>query len=142
MQPDPALVAETQAWFRRVRSDLRSAQADLSVEPPILEDVVFHSQQAAEKAMKGFLTWHQCAFGKTHDLRQLGKLCVSIDPTLQPMIEAAEPLTRYAWQYRYPGDPSDPSAEEANAALKTANATVAAILERLPEVVAAADERG
>jgi prevent-host-death family protein len=32
--------------------------------------MVFHAQQAAEKAMKGYLSWHDQAFRKTHDLDQ------------------------------------------------------------------------
>ena len=54
---------------------------------------MFHCQQAAEKALKGFLTFHQRPFGKTHDLRELGKTCLIVEPTLAPLIERAVPLT-------------------------------------------------
>jgi hypothetical protein len=37
---------------------LRGADIDLAASPPIIEDMLFHCQQAAEKAMKGFLTAH------------------------------------------------------------------------------------
>lgn len=33
--------------------------------------IAFHCQQAAEKYLKAFLTWHQVAFSKTHDLQEL-----------------------------------------------------------------------
>mgnify|MGYP001563583143 CR=1 FL=1 len=49
-------VAETRAWFAKSRFDLRCAEADLQAVPPLVEDVLFHCQQAAEKAMKGFPT--------------------------------------------------------------------------------------
>jgi hypothetical protein len=81
MPLDPVLVLDTKAWFRKAAIELRSAQADLGATPPILEDVVFHCQQAAEKAIKGFLTYHQEPFGKTHDLPELGKACVRREPT-------------------------------------------------------------
>jgi hypothetical protein len=45
-----------QAWLRRADDDLRSAQVDLAADPPLIEDALFHCQQAAEKAMKPFLT--------------------------------------------------------------------------------------
>jgi HEPN domain-containing protein len=48
---------------------------------------LFHCQQAAEKALKGFLAWHDQPFPKTHDLGKLGKQAVEVDPTLEPLIE-------------------------------------------------------
>jgi len=34
---------------------------------------LFWCQQAAEKSLKGFLTWNECSFRKTHDLEELGR---------------------------------------------------------------------
>jgi len=68
MPLDPVLVLETREWFRKASIDLRSAEADLAATPPILEDVVFHCQQATEKAIKGFLTYHQQAFGVAREV--------------------------------------------------------------------------
>ena len=48
----------------------------------IVEDVLFHCQQAVEKALKAFLTWHDRPFGKTHDLQRLGLRCPRVDPGL------------------------------------------------------------
>jgi HEPN domain-containing protein len=132
MQHDPVLVQDTRAWFRKVAVDLRSAEAALAADPPVLEDLVFHCQQAAEKAMKGFLTWHQRDFGKTHDLRELGRACAQVDEVLGPLMERAMPLTRYAWRFRYPGDPEEPSDEEARQALAVAREATGALLDRLP----------
>jgi len=100
MPLDLVLLSDTQAWFRKAMTDLRSAEADLAASPPILEDVVFHCQQAAEKAIKGFLTFHQQPLGKTHDLRELAKGCLRMDATLAPLLEQAVPLTWYAWKFR------------------------------------------
>jgi HEPN domain-containing protein len=44
---------------------------------------MFHCQQAAEKALKAFLTFHDQPFRKTHDLASLGKQCANIDATLE-----------------------------------------------------------
>jgi len=137
MPLDPVLLTDTRAWFRKASIDLRSAAVDLAAAPPILEDVVFHCQQAAEKALKGFLTCHQQPYGKTHDLRELGKVCVIIEPSLSALIERAVPLTWYAWRFRYPGLPEEPSLNEAEDALVVARQLVAALLERLPGEVGA-----
>lgn len=56
MPHDAELVAETRGWFVRAHTDLASGRVGLTVQPPLAGDAVFHAQQAAEKAMKGFLT--------------------------------------------------------------------------------------
>ena len=62
---------EAQAWLRKADDDVRSAQVDLAADPPLIEDALFHCQQAAEKAAKAFLTAHDTIFRKTHDLDEL-----------------------------------------------------------------------
>lgn len=51
MQHDPALLLETKAWIQKARVDLRAARIDLDADPPLLEDAVFHCQQAVEKLL-------------------------------------------------------------------------------------------
>jgi hypothetical protein len=48
--------------------------------PPLTADITFHAQQLAEKALKGFLTWHDQPFRKTHDLVEIGEQCVTLMP--------------------------------------------------------------
>jgi len=135
MPHDLLLVAETKAWFRRAANDLRAAEHELSAVPPLLGDIVFHCQQAAEKAMKGFLTWHNRPFRKTHSLEEIGEQCLEIDQTLKPMVDRAVPLTEYAWKFRYPGvpdEPEEPSMSEAQEALVRAREVREAVLSRLP----------
>jgi HEPN domain-containing protein len=50
----------------------------------LLGDATFHCQQAVEKAMKAFLTWHDRIFRKTHDLVELGGHCVGIEANGSP----------------------------------------------------------
>ncbi len=50
MPHDPALVAETRAWFRKAAEDLRAAEHALLAQPPLLGDLLFHCQQVAEKS--------------------------------------------------------------------------------------------
>lgn len=73
MPHDPARVAETRGWLVRASSDVRAAEHELRATPPLLDDIVFHCQQAAEKSLKGFLTWHDRPFRKTHSIEELGE---------------------------------------------------------------------
>lgn len=115
--------------------DLRSAAVDLRAEPAIVEDALFHCQQAIEKSLKGFLTWHNRPFQKVHDLRKLAESCLYIEPELEPLLTQVAPLTGYAWLFRYPGETPNATVEEAQAALNLAHAVVEAILSRLPAEV-------
>jgi HEPN domain-containing protein len=132
MQPEPARVAETRAWFTKAARDLRAAEVLLAANPPLLGEVVFHCQQTAEKAMKGFLTWNDRPFGKTHDLAVVGSHCVAQDQSLEPVCRRAERLSVFAWVFRYPGDPEEPAGEEAQSALVLAREVLEAMLSRLP----------
>ncbi len=84
---------------------------------------------------KGFLMWHGVPFRKTHSLEELGEQCLDVDATLKDLVNRAVPLTEYAWKFRYPGDPEEPSLEEAEEALKIAREVFNAVLSRLPDEV-------
>lgn len=122
---------EVQAWLRRADNDLRSAQVDLAADPPLVEDALFHCQQAAEKAMKAYLTAHDTAFRKTHDLDELAAACEGIDASLKEALDPARDLTVFAWAFRYPSSDEAPPDAEAHDSLRLAQATVDAIRKRL-----------
>ena len=86
MPLDPARVEETKSWLAKADDDLRGARVDLEVVPPLLEDALFHCQQAVEKAEKSFLTWHDKPFRKTHNLVELGFQCTELDSSLEPLL--------------------------------------------------------
>jgi HEPN domain-containing protein len=117
MTPDELLRNEAAKWLREAAKDRHAAQVLLEVEP---SRSVFFSQQAAEKAAKAFLTLHQVAFRKTHDLKDLGLQCVTADPSLGPALRGVEELTDYASAFRYPNAPYEPDASEAAEALTVA----------------------
>ena len=135
MPLDPVLVANTRAWLQKSVADLRRVESLLSVGEPDVEDALFHCQQAAEKALKALLTWHDEPFRKTHDLEALSRQCVAVDPTLAPLLAAADTLTEYAWAFRYPDSLPEPSEAEVQAARQLAGDIVAGVLERLPPEV-------
>ena len=132
MAIDPELVDETRAWFQKASNDLRAAEALHATSPPLFGEAAFHCQQAAEKALKGLLTWNGRVFRKTHNLEEVGEECVSVDSSLREIVDRAVPLSEYAWRFRYPGTPYEPPAAEARDAIATARAIVEAVLSRLP----------
>jgi HEPN domain-containing protein len=134
MAADPELTAETRAWLTKSANDLRAAKAPIDSSPPLLDEAVFHCQQAAEKALKDFLAWHERPFRKTHNLEEIGEQCLVLDPTLHEIVDQAAPLTEYAWRFRYPGAPEGIDAEEAGEALRAARMVHDAIVSRIPEV--------
>lgn len=111
------------------------AEFERAAEPPLTFDVVFHAQQAAEKAMKGFLTWHDRPFRKTHNLIEIGEPCTDIDRTLEALLRRAAQLTEYAWRFRYPGEPDEPPPDETEEALALAREVFEELLSRLPKAI-------
>jgi HEPN domain-containing protein len=130
MQPEK--IAEVRSWLKKAADDLRGADIDLAASPPFIEDALFHCQQAAEKAMKGFLTAHDRIFRKTHDLDELARACEAVDSDLKEVLEAARELTVFAWEFCYPGDAPVPPLEEVQEYRRIAGRVYQTIRERLP----------
>lgn len=83
----------------------------------------FHSQQCAEKAIKGFLTFHKVRFSKTHDLIQLAAEVAVIDVKLSKHIIKTKGLTDYAVVFRYPSIEKKPlSLNKVKTAIKQSQA--------------------
>jgi len=136
MVPDPERIIQVRLWFDKANQDLRAMGVDLAANPPLVGDAAFHAQQAAEKALKGFLTWHDKPFAKTHDLVAIGNACIEIDATLASFVRDAGPLTEYAWRFRYPGEPETQiTPEQVRASELIARKLHEAVLQRLPPEV-------
>ena len=135
MANDPVLIAETRSWFVKAAEDIGAGSLDLEAPTPFTADAVFHAQQAVEKTLKAFLTWHGQAFRKTHNLEEVGEQCLRIDGTLRDLIDRAAPLTEYAWKYRYPGEQARPTKAEAAESLAIAEEAYESVLVRLPKDV-------
>jgi len=88
-------------WLNRAHSDLvlaRAAEADI-----YLEDLCFHAQQAAEKAVKALLIMYGVEFPYVHDIAQLVTLLERAGQEIPEPVRQAERLTRFAVFSRYPG---------------------------------------
>jgi len=122
MKPPEQIRAElARQWLERAEADWRLCHRLMEDPEPYLEATAFHCQQAAEKYLKAYLTWHQTEFPKTHDIKHLIELIGSCDKALAENIEEAVSLTPYAVEYRYPGDHPQLTAHEVAQALTVAD---------------------
>jgi len=80
MKPDEERAVEVREWLKKAEEDLGSA--GILMVAGRLGHALFCCQQAAEKSLKGFLTWHERGFRKTHDLEEIGQGCAEVDPSL------------------------------------------------------------
>jgi len=122
--PRDARAKEVAGWLSRAGQDVRAAEVDLGVDPPLLADAAFHCQQAVEKALKAFLTHHDHAFRQTHDIGELAIACLEHQPSLEALLRESAPLTEYAWRFPYPGEVFEPDRREVEDALDVVNRVV------------------
>ena len=96
-------------WFQKSATDLKTAKLLSSQnQEDFLGSSVFHAQQAAEKAIKGYLTMKKVRFPKTHDIAKLLKLIATVDPDFAGQLAPATILTQFATAYRYPEEVEPP----------------------------------
>jgi HEPN domain-containing protein len=123
----------TREWLTKARNDLRAAELGLDAEQELWDVASFHSQQAAEKTLKAFLAWYNVPFRRTHNLVELVEECEDVDAEFTSLRAAAEFLTKFAIDPRYPGMVAEPDAEVAEDALRRARDVMVFVLARLPE---------
>ena len=124
MPRDRPVPGSAQDWLARANGDLSLARTPLP-KNGFYEDLCFHCQQAAEKAVKAVYQYKGWTFRYTHDLDDLltglkrqGLHCPS-------EVEEATVLTNYAWEARYPGINEPVTAEEYQEAVHQAEQVVA-----------------
>ncbi|KPL08122.1 hypothetical protein AMJ85_08795 [candidate division BRC1 bacterium SM23_51] len=117
-------------WFTKAESDLRNIRLVLPDPDCPFDTVCFHAQQAAEKYLKGLLTFFAIGFPKTHDLEELAAL-VPDKAGLNLNVEELIELSQLAVVPRYPGFEDEISRDTAERAFKTAQKVKHAVLESL-----------
>ncbi|MCC7107425.1 MAG: HEPN domain-containing protein [Chloroflexi bacterium] len=125
----------TRESLASAQEDLALAQLALAATPPLLAGATYHCQQAFEKALKGFLTYHDQAFRKTHDLADLVMLCQAVDPSFQRLAYDASLVNPYATAFRYPPVVSPLTLPTASAALQMAQDAMQFVLAALPDAI-------
>jgi HEPN domain-containing protein len=89
-------------WIEYAKTDYAIALHDTAFYPTPIEIVCYHCQQAAEKALKSILAYHEQSIPKTHDLSRLWALCEPLEPQLQNLEKEAVELSDFAVTPRYP----------------------------------------
>ena len=110
---------EARRWMRFAEEDLRTAESLLADEERVPRHACWLAQQAAEKALKAGLVFHQIAHPFRHDLDALRNLLPEGWETKQEQADLAE-LTEWAVEARYPGDWPDATLGDARDAVAQA----------------------
>ena len=122
-------------WLAKAEDDLQFAKVGL--ENQFYSQVCFLSQQAIEKALKGFLVSKGRLYPKTHKLIELKGLCAAILPSLEGLEDSLRIVDEYYIPSRYPdGVPGSfkdslPNRKNAKEALETAEKILSLIKNKL-----------
>lgn len=106
-------------WQQYAQEDEQMASLALKEKGPP-NQICFHSQQMAEKYLKGFLVYHKKLPQKIHNLNVLITDCMELDPSFEELKEHTSRLNEYYIEGRYPGDIHQFSLEEGKKALESA----------------------
>jgi HEPN domain-containing protein len=100
--------------------------------PGPYDTACFHSQQAVEKYLKGFLAFRNQPIPRTHDLEELQRLCLDAEPGFGIAGADLTTLSGYAVEMRCDFE-FWPDEEAAREALELALQVKKAILAALPD---------
>jgi HEPN domain-containing protein len=132
---DKSPAALSRAWFLKALSDLETARQIGGLPEGHLDAGIYHCQQTAEKALKGFLAFHGKPFEKIHDLGKLTEQAAGINPEFAKYENMADSLTPYSVAYRYPDEQGflEPARKEFDEALNNAQTIYDFILKLVPQ---------
>lgn len=98
MKPEPR--AEGARWLAQAEHDL--GFAGLALREGYFAEACFHSQQAAEKALKAVLYSHGAEQVFGHSVADLVAECAKLDAEFVPLEMRASPLDQFYVTTRYP----------------------------------------
>ena len=111
-------------WLSHAESDLALARLASGSKDILPEQVCFHAQQAAEKALKAVLLSKRIEFPLVHDIEELLELAKQGGVTLPPPVAGAGLLTPYAVEARYPGSLEEITPADVGKALRAAESVL------------------
>ena len=106
-----------ESWFMHAKSDLRLAEVG-NIEGVLLNQLCFHAQQCAEKAIKALLIYKDIEFPPTHNIKIL--LNLISEKEIPNKILSSASLTEYAVESRYPSDIEEITDKEYHKAIELA----------------------
>ncbi len=93
-------------WFQKAENDYESAVVLLNAK--LNGTSIYHTQQCAEKALKGYLVYKNILAPKTHDLDKLLDLCKNLDDSFNSIDLITFELNGLDVKFRYPSPDLDP----------------------------------
>ncbi len=124
-------------WLMKSRRDLLSAKRLARGAEPYFDTAIYHCQQSVEKAVKGWLVYHDQSFEKTHDLRLLVTQASEVEAKFKDWLDIAVQVAPYATAYRYPGEVLEPTEEEYKEAFHAASRFYEFVCSVLPSELSA-----
>lgn len=109
-------------WLAFAKGDLALARLAAERKEALAHQLCFLAQQAAEKSIKAVFISRGVVFPFIHDLGALIKLAIKEGISLPDTVAAAEELTPYAVEARYPGMNGEINSDEVDRALDLAGA--------------------
>lgn len=106
-------------WLLKAQRDLDSANALL--EKAYYDTAIYHTQQCAEKALKGYCVYRLQPLIKTHDLEKVLKICIGLDDSFLQLDLFATSLNGLDVRFRYPDIEFEPDKSEVIAAIEWAD---------------------
>jgi HEPN domain-containing protein len=97
-------------WLLKAKRDLDTADALL--EKAYYDTAIYHTQQCAEKALKGYCVYRLQPLIKTHDLEKILKVCINLDSSFQQLDLLATSLNGLDVRFRYPDVEFEPEETE------------------------------
>jgi HEPN domain-containing protein len=122
-------INRVKGWLDFANKDISCAKHLLGMRPVPLEIVCYHSEQAAEEALKGYLLYQNIEPSQTQDLGKLCSMCLKFDKAFEELMGPWERLARY-------GEPVYPSEmqisdNDMKTAIADADRVMAFVLQRL-----------
>ena len=106
-------------WLLKAQRDLDTAKAIL--EKAYHDTAIYHTQQCAEKALKGYCVYRFQPLIKTHDLEKILNICISLESSFQQLDILAISLNGLDVRFRYPDVEFEPEADEVADAISWSN---------------------
>ena len=97
-------------WLQKAKRDLDTANALL--EKAYYDTAIYHTQQCAEKALKGYCVYRLQPLIKTHDLEKILRVCINLDSSFQQLDLLATSLNGLDVRFRYPDVEFEPEEKE------------------------------
>lgn len=130
---DKSSLSNVRNWLIKSKHDLLTAKKLSTGDECYLDTAIYHCQQSAEKAIKGYLALNNFRPKKTHDVQALVRKAEKINRLFSNYYDAAELLTPYATEFRYPGEFMEPERADFDEALDASESLYNVVLSLLPD---------